>query len=204
MVSLITLLLSDPDDSSLRRSSPVERCVNPYFSTSFPHCVPLPEPGPPRKEVTYQTSTPSLVPQFWRWSPGEQASALHSQCVHRVLDLLGAAGTTGNGVQSLPLKSLLSMDGRQVLQADHKPLLQVGQRGRGPAARGAQPCSLRCTWETFPGELNLLTGKVLPTGPDAQCVLNMLVVNFGNKLFSFSNHHEPTEELEVSRVQSTF
>lgn len=57
MRSLINLLLSDSDDSSLRRSSPVERCVNPYFSTSFSHCVPLPEPGPPAKGVTHQTES---------------------------------------------------------------------------------------------------------------------------------------------------
>lgn len=77
MTSLINLLLSDSDDSSFRRSLSVERCVNPYFSPSFSHCVPLPEPGPPRKEVMYQTSLPSLVPHLGlesAWGEGLRAS----------------------------------------------------------------------------------------------------------------------------------
>lgn len=47
MMSRISLLLSDSEASSWCRSSPVERWVNPYFSTSFSHWVLLPEPGPP-------------------------------------------------------------------------------------------------------------------------------------------------------------
>lgn len=66
MRSLINLLLSDSDDSSFRRSSPVERCVNPYFSTSFSHCVPLPEPGPPTREVTHQTESGACFDRIHR------------------------------------------------------------------------------------------------------------------------------------------
>lgn len=112
MMSLINLLLSDSDDSSLRRSSPVERCVNPYFPTSFSHCVPLPEPGPPRKEVMYQTCIPSLVPHFWLYSPWwaslRTLLTKHGLSTYNLLEaVLGDVGTVENGIQSLPSKSLL-------------------------------------------------------------------------------------------------
>lgn len=43
--------LGDPDLTSALRRSPVDRWVKPYFWTIFSHCVPFPEPGPPKIQI---------------------------------------------------------------------------------------------------------------------------------------------------------
>lgn len=44
---------AEPDATSARSRSPVDRCVNPYFLTIRSHCVPLPLPGPPTTNTTF-------------------------------------------------------------------------------------------------------------------------------------------------------
>lgn len=48
MMEVRHLARSEPVFTSARSRSPVERWVNPYLAMIFSHCVPLPEPGPPR------------------------------------------------------------------------------------------------------------------------------------------------------------
>ena len=116
--SLISLLLSDSDSSSLRRSSPGERCVNPYFSTSFLHCVPLPEPGPPRKEVACQTRILSLVSPFQLRSPWW--ASFRASFIKHVTSTFGFPGavlgdvdTMENGFQSLPSRAHCAQTSKQ-------------------------------------------------------------------------------------------
>lgn len=47
MMACSFLPRSEPELTSARSRSPVERWVYPYFCTIFSHCVPFPEPGPP-------------------------------------------------------------------------------------------------------------------------------------------------------------
>lgn len=49
MMAVSCLPRAEPDSTSARRRSPVDKCVNPYCATMRSHCVPLPEPGPPAK-----------------------------------------------------------------------------------------------------------------------------------------------------------
>ena len=43
---------AEPDATSSRKRSPLDKWVKPYFSTMRSHCVPLPQPGPPEREIT--------------------------------------------------------------------------------------------------------------------------------------------------------
>merc|ERR1712046_473631 len=51
LISVSCFPLSEPDLTSSLRMSPDERCVKPYLATIRSHCVPFPQPGPPRTQM---------------------------------------------------------------------------------------------------------------------------------------------------------
>merc|ERR1719158_2133036 len=52
MISVSCFPLSDPLWTSALRRSPLDKWVYPYLATILSHCVPLPDPGPPRTQIT--------------------------------------------------------------------------------------------------------------------------------------------------------
>ena len=61
MISVSFLPLSDPDDTSALKRSPLDKCVKPYFSTILSHWVPLPLPGPPFLNETKRLKRANVV-----------------------------------------------------------------------------------------------------------------------------------------------
>lgn len=59
MVSWSSRPLAEPEATSARSRSPVDKCENLYFATMRSHCVPFPQPGPPRTQMigTFESMT---------------------------------------------------------------------------------------------------------------------------------------------------
>lgn len=51
IVSWSSLPLGEPEATSARSKSPVDKCENLYLATMRSHCVPLPQPGPPSTQM---------------------------------------------------------------------------------------------------------------------------------------------------------
>lgn len=51
LIRVFALVIDSGKVTSFLSRSPDDKWVNPYLATIFSHCVPFPEPGPPRTQI---------------------------------------------------------------------------------------------------------------------------------------------------------